>query len=78
MGFPMLVAAIRASGQPQWKIAQMAGMSESRVSRIIRRGSATDAERATLSRLLGVPAEQLFGAGPDVTLSSESLRPAVA
>ena len=78
MGYPMLVAAIRASGEPQWKIAARLSWSESRLSRIVRRGGATDAERATLSGLLGVPAEELFGAGPDVALSPDGLKPAVA
>ena len=54
MGFPMLFAAIRASGLAQWRIAQLIDRSESRLSRICRRGGASREERETLSRLLGV------------------------
>lgn len=73
MGFPMLVAAIRMSGHRQWRIAQMAGISETRLSRIVRRGSATDEERKRLSELLGVPVDQLFARGPEVKVTKLDL-----
>jgi hypothetical protein len=65
----MLIASIRTSGLAQWRIAQLANVSESRLSRIVRRGVATDAERDTLSRLLGIEQAVLFAAGPAVTLN---------
>jgi plasmid maintenance system antidote protein VapI len=69
MGFPLLVAAIRKSGLPQWRVAQLVGVSESRLSRIVRRGVATDDERRSLSRLLGVGPDVLFAPGPEVSLT---------
>ena len=68
MGHPMLVAAIRASGLPQWRIAQLTPMSESRLSRICRHGGASREEREALSQLLGVTEAELFGPGPAVSL----------
>ncbi len=70
MGFPMLIAAIRASGCPQWRIAQLIDRSESRLSRICRHGGASQEERETLSRLLGVTEAELFGPGPEVSLDT--------
>ena len=72
-GYPMLVAAIRASKAPQWRVAQLADppMSESRLSRICRHGNASQEEREVLSRLLGVAEEELFGPGPAVSLDAE-------
>ena len=71
MGFPVLIAAIRASGLKQWHVAQGAGIPESRLSRIGRHGGASEEERSRLSRFLGVGEDELFGPGPEV-----SLRPA--
>ncbi len=68
MGFPVLIAAIRASGLKQWHVAQRAGIPESRLSRIGRHGGASRVERETLSRLLGVTETVLFGPGPAVKL----------
>ncbi len=74
MGFPILIAAIRASGLRQWQIAQLADdMSESRLSRICRRGGASREERETLSRLLGVSEDELFGPGPAVSLCADAI-----
>jgi hypothetical protein len=72
MGFPLLVAAIRNSGLLQWQIARLAGLPESRLSRIVRRGLATDDERRALSRLLGVGEEELFAPGPTVSLNLDA------
>ena len=69
-GFPMLIAAIRASGLKQWRIAQLAAIPESRLSRIGRHGGASRDERQKLSRLLGVPEAELFGPGPTVSLQA--------
>ena len=60
MQYPNLLLAIRASGQPQYRIAQAAGLREGRLSEIIRRGGATDAERVALGRALGVVPGKLF------------------
>ena len=73
MGFPVLIAAIRASGLRQWRIAQRAGIPESRLSRIGRHGDATPDERERLSRLLGVGEDELFGPGPAVSLRRDDL-----
>ena len=73
MGYPMLFAAIRASGLPQWQVAQRIDRSESRLSRICRRGGATQEERELLSHLLGVPEPELFGPGPAVSLCVDGL-----
>ena len=77
MGFPILIAAIRNSDLSQWRIAQLANISESRLSRIVRRGVATDAERETLSRLLGIDQPVLFAPGPTVTLNRTAATSAV-
>ena len=74
MGFPMLIAAIRASGLQQWRVAQLVELSESRLSRICRRGGASDEERETLSQLLGISENELFGPGPSVTLNAGRVR----
>jgi hypothetical protein len=68
MGFPVLIAAIRASGLKQWHVAQRAGIPESRLSRIGRHGGASLEERDLLSQLLGVSEDELFGPGPVVSL----------
>ncbi len=69
MGYPMLVAAIRASGLDQWEIAEHVHWPESRLSRICRHGGASQAERDALSQLLGVSETELFGPGPAVSLN---------
>ena len=74
MGFPILIAAIRASGLAQWRIAILAEMSESRLSRICRRGGASREEREALSQLLGVAEAELFGSEPAVKLSAGHLQ----
>jgi hypothetical protein len=74
MGFHVLSAAIKATGLPQYRLAVFADISESRLSRIIRRGEATQNERQTLSRLLGVDEGVLFGAGPAVSLNVSASR----
>lgn len=74
MSFPNLVAAIRVSGLPQWRIARLTdAMSESRLSRICRHGGASQQEREALSQLLGVSEAELFGPGPSVTLDASRL-----
>jgi len=73
MDYPNLLLAIRASGKPQYRIAQDAAMREGRLSEIIRRGGAQAKERAVLSRILGVPEKVLFqacGAALDGSLGS--------
>ena len=69
MGFPILAAAIHNAGLTQWRVAQLAGMSESRLSRIIRRGVASPSERERLCQLLGVSEAELFTSGPTVSLN---------
>ena len=71
MGFPVLIAAIRASGLKQWHVAQRAGIPESRLSRIGRWGGASREERERLSGLLGVSEDELFGPGPSVSLNPD-------
>jgi len=73
MGFPVLIAAIRASGLKQWHVAQRAGIPESRLSRIGRHGGASRGEREALSRLLGVSEDELFGPGPAVSLRPDEM-----
>ena len=68
-GFPVLIAAIRASGLQQWRIARLIDRSESRLSRICRHGGASREERDALSELLGVAEAELFGSGPAVKLN---------
>ena len=75
MGFPVLVAAIHASGFYQWRIAQLGAMTGPRLSRICRHGGASDEERETLSQLLGVSENELFGPGPSVTLNAGCVTP---
>jgi predicted XRE-type DNA-binding protein len=65
----LLSAAIRNSGLSQWQIAELIQISESRLSRIVRRGVARDEERDALSRLLGVDEAELFAPGPEVSLN---------
>jgi hypothetical protein len=72
MGFPILIAAIRNSGLPQWRIATLADMPESRLSRIVRRGTASAEERSRLSQLLGVAEAELFGTGPVVSINADT------
>jgi hypothetical protein len=74
MGFPLLVAAIHNSALAQWQVAELAGISESRLSRIIRRGVVKDNERQALSRLLGVDEAELFAPGPVVSLNLGGIR----
>ena len=69
VGFPILNAAIQASGLQQWRVAILAGLRETRLSRIVRHGGATREEREVLVRLLGVPEDELFGPGPTVSLN---------
>lgn len=69
-GYPMLVAAIRSSGLRQWRIAELVGLPEWRLSRIVRRGGVTADERARLSDLFGVSEAVLFGVGLAVTVNS--------
>jgi hypothetical protein len=64
----MLVAAIRSSGLKQWRIAELVGWPEWRLSKIVRRGGATADERARLSDLFGVSEAVLFGVGLAVTV----------
>jgi hypothetical protein len=71
MGFPILAAAIRNSGLCQWRVAQLAGWSESRLSRIVRRGVASAAEREALSRLLSIDQVELFAPGPRVAINTD-------
>ena len=72
-GCPMLIAVIRASGYRQWQVAQRAEMPESRLSKIGRHGGASREERKTLSRLLGVGEDELFGPVPSVSLNADRL-----
>lgn len=67
MEYPNLLLAIRSSGLPQYRIAQMAGLRESRLSEIVRRGGAKPPERRALSRALGSTEACLFG---ETTVSS--------
>lgn len=59
--YPSLLVAIRESGHRQYEIASRAGLRESRLSEIVRRGGVTAAEREALSRVLGVDESTLFG-----------------
>jgi hypothetical protein len=67
-GYPMLVCAIRSSGERQWRIADTLGWPDWRLSKIVRRGKATPEEKAALSDLFGVSQAVLFGVGLPVTL----------
>lgn len=59
-----LKLALLECGVPQYVIAQRMGVSETRLSRIIRgRAQATREERKSLSELLGV-AEEDIASGP--------------
>jgi len=60
MDYPNLLLAIRASGRPQYVIAQSAGIRAGRLSEIVRRGGANPQERKALSRTLKVPEKRLF------------------
>ena len=71
MGFPMLVAAIRSSGLPQYRIAECADIRDYRLSRIVTRGGATPEERRKLADLLGVTEAVLFGPGLPVRLRAD-------
>ena len=59
-----LKVAVVASGEPQYELAQRAGLSETVVSRIVRgRRIASPEERKRLADALGVPERQLFENG---------------
>lgn len=60
MDYPHLLLAIRAARRPQYEVAHAAGIREGRLSEIVRRGGATEAERRALSQALGVAETQLF------------------
>ena len=57
---PLRLARLR-SGAPQFVLAKRARLAASRLS-VLERGydEPSDAERATLARVLGLPAEELF------------------
>jgi hypothetical protein len=61
MDYPNLLLAIRMSGHCQYQIARSAGLRESRLSEIVRRGGAKPAERKALSRTLKAAEARLFG-----------------
>ena len=61
MDYPNLLLAIRASGRPQYLVAQTAGIREGRLSEVLRRGGAKPEERQALSRALGLSETALFG-----------------
>ena len=63
MGYPMLIAAIKSAGFRQWNCAELAEISEPRLSVIINRGGATAGERQKLSQLFGLSETVLFGPG---------------
>ena len=63
MEYPELLLAIRASGMPQYKVARLAQVRESRLSEISRRGGASIEERRALSRALGIAEVDLFKRG---------------
>ena len=53
--------AIWHDGRAAYKVAGEAGLSPARLSRILRRRVvATDQERRSLARVLGVPVEEIF------------------
>ena len=60
MEYPNLLLAIRASGRPQYQVAQGTGIREGRLSEILRRGSAKPEERYALSLNLGLSETVLF------------------
>lgn len=62
-----LLQALRQRGEPWYRIAQRAGVSEHRLYRVVHgRTKATPGERAALSQVLGVPEPDLFPAVPEV------------
>ncbi|MCC6651695.1 MAG: helix-turn-helix transcriptional regulator [Candidatus Eisenbacteria bacterium] len=71
-----LKLALLENGGPQYVIARKMGVSETRLSRIIRgRIEPTPAETARLSELLGVAGEDIAGAsiiGPEALPASGS------
>ena len=60
MEYPNLLIAIRNSGLHQYEVAKRAGVRDGRLSEIVRRGRATDAEQTALSAALGKPRQELF------------------
>ena len=57
-----LKVAVVSSGRPQFEIAVAAGMSETKLSRIVRgRASPTEEEALRIARALEQPPEHLFG-----------------
>lgn len=57
----LLTTAILNSGRKQYELATECGISETRLSRLVKRGlTPTDEEKRKLSTLLGVPAHELF------------------
>ena len=71
--FPNLLLAMRRSGWHQYEIARRAEIPESRLSKIVRRGDATPAERHALSRVLDVPEADLFASreGPPISMADQ-------
>ncbi len=63
--YPNLLMAIRASDRPQYAVAGQAGLRESRLSEIVRRGGATAEERQALGRALSADEAVLFDGGHD-------------
>lgn len=55
-----LKTAIIASRKKQKRIAKLAGLSESRLSKIVHGDAASDSERAELSRVLDCPQPEIF------------------
>ena len=64
MEYPNLILAIRGSGRRQYEIAEDAHLRAPRLSEIVRRGAATQAERTRLCEVLGYPETLLFGKTP--------------
>jgi hypothetical protein len=58
--YPNLLLAIRESRRPQYEIARGAGLRESRLSEILRRGGAKPYERTALSKALDIREDLLF------------------
>lgn len=63
MNIPLKLALI-CSGRPSYLIAASAGLSESRLSRIVKgRLDPTDAELTRLAKALGVPVTSIMATG---------------
>jgi transcriptional regulator with XRE-family HTH domain len=57
-----LKVALLRSGRTQYAVAAAAGMSETRLSRIVvGRAPGTEEERRAIALALGVPLDELFG-----------------